>query len=270
MTDPSPRHVQLSRVGLHVLTWQGADPPIVLLHPNRTNARVWEHLVAASELDRHIVAVDHRGHGHSDWPERGYQLDDYVADDIELLESLDAGPVDLVGAATGGTVALLLASERPELVRRLVVIDPGLSLDPTINAMVQDQLLRQYRHDDWAAAVADMPFAEGWAPEVREHFAHHSLIEGPDGSVTWRYHLAAAQETESALEADLWYRIDVRCPALLVRGADSEVFDEVRMQRLAAAIATVETVAIEGANHRVMQDQPAALAAAIDRFLGPT
>ena len=86
--------VQLTRLTLHHLDWPAAtaeaaaEPPIVLLHPNRTNARVWDYVVEHSTLPNRWLAPDQRGHGRSDYPESGYQLDDYVTDLVELLDAL--------------------------------------------------------------------------------------------------------------------------------------------------------------------------------------
>lgn len=56
-------HVQLVSLDTHVLDWQGTDLPILLLHPNRTNARVWDFVVEYSGLKNRFLAPDARGHG---------------------------------------------------------------------------------------------------------------------------------------------------------------------------------------------------------------
>jgi pimeloyl-ACP methyl ester carboxylesterase len=259
------RSAQLPGVRLHYLYWPGTDPPVVLLHPNRTNARVWDHVVAGSRLPHAFFAPDHRGHGHSDWPAGGYDLADYLADDVAFLEQLGRGPVVLVGAATGGTVGLLLATQRPDLVRALVVVDPGLSLDPGITADVQQQIGQRY--PDLATARAAMPFSARWSPAVREHFADHSYYQVEPGVWAPRYLPDAARHTEAALQHDLWDRIAPACPVLAVRGQHSRVFDRSRMLRLAERAADCLLVEIPGADHRVGQDNPTALAGVLDAFV---
>jgi len=68
-----------------------------------------------------VIGIDQRGHGHSpDGPWRlSYQL---MADDTAaILRRLKVGPVDVVGHSDGGNIALLLARDHPELVRRVVI-----------------------------------------------------------------------------------------------------------------------------------------------------
>lgn len=262
------RRMRISEIELHYVEWIGNDPVVVLLHPNRTNARVWDFAVAHSELPNRFVALDHRGHGRSDWPERGYALEDYVGDDVEAIEGLaDGQPVVLVGAATGGNVALLLASERPDLVRGLVVVDPGLSLDPDINADVQQQIRSQYRFASMREAADALPFSDLWTDRMRAHFVSHTYRPDADGGVVATYHMAAVMETEAALEHDLWERIDVTCPLLAMRGGLSEVFDRERMLRLASIVDDCLIAEVPRADHRVMQDAPAAVAGLLDAFV---
>lgn len=86
------RDAALDRVRLHYVDWAGTDPVVVLLHPNRTNARVWDFVVAHSSLPNRYVALDHRGHGLSEWPAAGYTLEDYIADDVAFLGTSTPSP----------------------------------------------------------------------------------------------------------------------------------------------------------------------------------
>jgi 3-oxoadipate enol-lactonase len=265
-----PERIRISRgITLNVRVWPGLTPgpTVLLLHPNRTNSHVWDFVVAHSRLPNRFVAVDHRGHGDSDWPEHGYELDDYVEDDIALIEEQLDGPVVLVGAATGGNIALLLASRRPDLVLATIVVDPGLSLDPAINERVQDEIESGYSYADRAMALAAMPFSDLWSPHVRAHYGHHGFRDLEGGGVAGRYDKDAAQYTEALLEVDMWDRIDLRSPLLAVRGAESEVFDRQKLVRLGDMVAGSTIAEVVRANHRVTQDNPAVFAALMDAFV---
>lgn len=267
---PQSRTTALPGLSLHHLEWTGAGRTVVLLHPNRTNARVWDFAVDAMRRRDRVIALDHRGHGDSGWPEHGYQLEDYVTDDIAFIEALGSGPVDLVGAATGGNIALLLASARPELVRTLMVLDPGLSLDPDINRRVQEEIASAHALPSRRAAMDSMPFSDLWSPAMRAHYAEHGFRDNSDGTVSGRYRPKAAQETEAALEAHIWDRIAVQAPLMAVRGALSPVFDRPRMLRLARVVPQAMLVEVPRASHRVMQDNPRFVASLIDGFLDAT
>lgn len=262
----SSREVDLAEIRLHYLEWDGIEPPVLLLHPNRTNARVWDFVVDASALPNRFLAPDQRGHGLSDYPESGYLYEDYIADMLALLDDLGVARVHLVGAATGGNIALLMASDHGGRVESLTVIDPGLSLDPSINRRVQAQIASEYTFHSLEEARARMPFSDRWSDEMKEHYARYSFAIGEEGSATWRYDIPAVAATEHMLEEPLWDRLSVSCPTLAIRGVASEVFPAHNLQTLCEIVP--QTVAHEiDADHRVSQDNPLALAALLDGFI---
>ena len=261
------RRLRLPSIDAHFVDWDGDDPPVVLLHPNRTNARVWDHVVEHSRLRNRFIAPDARGHGLSSYPERGYGYEHYLDDLSDLFAALSLGPLHLVGAATGGNLALLWASQHPEAVLTVTVVDPGLSLDPAISRAVREQMVREFSFPSLAEARARMPFSRHWAEEMREHYSRHSFEQMPDGQVRWRYHPPGVVETEHLLETPIWDRIDIRCPMLAVRGKASAVFTADRMAELCKRVPDARSAEID-ADHRVSQDNPAGLAALVDEFVG--
>lgn len=263
--------VRLPRLDVHYLDWAERAPagaaPVLLLHPNRTNARVWDFVVDHSLLPNRFLAPDARGHGLSDYPESGYGYAEYLGDLIGLLDSLGIARVHVVGAATGGNLGLLLASEAPERVASLVVVDPGVSLDPELSRRVREQMVREFRFASLAEARARMPFSARWSEAMKDHYSAHSFRALDGGAVEWRYFPPGVVETEHLLETPIWDRIAVRCPTLAIRGAGSAVFPRANMERLCALIPGARGAEID-ADHRVSQDNPVDLASMIDRFVG--
>jgi pimeloyl-ACP methyl ester carboxylesterase len=265
------RFIDLPHLRLHLLEWPARDNeaiPILLLHPNRTNARVWDFVVEHLALRFRVLAPDARGHGLSDYPAEGYGYADYLDDLRGLLTALDVPRVHLVGAATGGNLALLLASESPDLVASVTVVDPGLSLDPAISAAVCEQMVREFRFASLTQARERMPFSEHWSEAMKTHYAHHSFSLLDGGAVEWRYYPPGVVETEHLLEAPIWDRLAVRCPLLVIRGTRSSVFPRSTAERLCAIFPGARTEEIE-ADHRVSQDNPQRLATLLEAFITP-
>lgn len=259
--------IRLPRLRVSYLDWSGEGPPIVLMHPNRTNARVWDFVVEESTLPNRFLAPDARGHGLSDYPERGYVLQEYVLDFIEFLDALQIDQVVLVGAATGGNVALLIATQYASRIAGLVVADPGLSLDKKISSDVKDEIVKNFRFLDFETAKAAMPFSALWSDDMKDHYASHGFKHLESGEVEWRYYPAGAQYTEGLLEEDMWDDINVTCPTLMMRGSESQVFPAHNMKRLQEMIPTSEAHNIDDCDHRISQDQPALMASLIDDFV---
>jgi pimeloyl-ACP methyl ester carboxylesterase len=119
-------YVQLGEVK----TWydeHGAGDPLVLMHGGLVDARFFAPNLHALAEHFHVYTPERRGHGHTPDVEGpiSYQL---MADDtIAFLETVVGEPVDLVGHSDGAFTAMLVAMQRPELVKRLVLISGGFN-----------------------------------------------------------------------------------------------------------------------------------------------
>lgn len=261
------------RVALHALDWDGCAPAVVLVHPNRTLNRVWDHVVAASRLPNRFVAPGLRGHGLSDYPPHGYRLADHRDDLIGLLEALGAGPVVLVGQATGAILALMIAHRRADLVRAVIAANPALAIPASVNDMVQSQVRAQSGFASRAAARDALPFSSRWTAGVVTHYLDHGLLRveaaGPDGGDLWRwrYHAAGVGECEADLVHDHSEAIRTDLPVLVFGGAEATVLPPATVDRVCALLPNHERALLPGADHRLSQDNPAGFAALMDAFV---
>jgi pimeloyl-ACP methyl ester carboxylesterase len=99
----------------------GDAPSLVLLHGGMCTADTWGMQVEALSATRRVLTPEQRGHGRTADPgEISYPL--MAGDTIAFLEAEARGPADLVGWSDGGNVALHVALERPDLVRKIVTI----------------------------------------------------------------------------------------------------------------------------------------------------
>lgn len=103
-------------------------PPVLLLHAWAESWRVFDRLRPLLDDSLHVVAFDQRGHGGSDKPAGGYDLESAADDVAALLHALDLPPAVLVGSSSGGYVAQQAAVAHPELVAGLVLVGAPRSL----------------------------------------------------------------------------------------------------------------------------------------------
>ncbi|MBV1856271.1 alpha/beta fold hydrolase [Catellatospora tritici] len=97
-------------------------PAVLLLHGLPSDATTWAHTMAGLAETHHLTALDQRGQGHSDRP-GSYSFELMRDDVLAFADELGLREVTLVGHSAGGTVACLVAQERPSWLARLVVED---------------------------------------------------------------------------------------------------------------------------------------------------
>jgi len=116
-------------VELHVEVRPGdrAAAPFVLVHGLASNARLWDGVADYLQAAGHtVVVIDQRGHGLSDAPDNGYDLDTAVADLLALMETLELERPVLAGQSWGGNVVLELGWRRPDAGRGIACVDGGV------------------------------------------------------------------------------------------------------------------------------------------------
>jgi pimeloyl-ACP methyl ester carboxylesterase len=143
---------------------------VVLLHGLASQRRFWN-LVVRRLGGVPVLAIDARGHGDSEQPETGYDLDT-VADDIALaVRAAGLTRACVVGHSWGGSVALTLAARHPDLVASVVAIDGGF-VEPG-RGEPRAEVRRRLEPPQVAVPASDLPglLADGpmrafWSDEV--------------------------------------------------------------------------------------------------------
>ena len=130
----------------------GEEPARVYVHGLGSISTVYHaHIAARPELaGRRSLFVDLPGHGVSDRPEDfGYTLEDHADALAAALDAADLTGVEIVAHSMGGSVALVLAHRRPELVSRLVLTEANLDASPPATA--GSTWIDAYEEDDFVA-----------------------------------------------------------------------------------------------------------------------
>lgn len=122
--------ITLRGLRTHVRHWGTPGAPrLFMLHGWMDVAASFQFLVDALERRWHVIAMDWRGFGETDWPSRypgtqSYWFGDYVADLEALLDHYQPeGQVDLVGHSMGANIVCIYAGVRPQRVRRVVDLE---------------------------------------------------------------------------------------------------------------------------------------------------
>jgi pimeloyl-ACP methyl ester carboxylesterase len=141
-----------------------SGPPMVLLHGGSGRWQGWGPVIPALVDRWHLYAPDFRGHGKSGWVPDHYRLTDYAADMVAFLEHSVGEPAVLWGHSLGAMVALMVAAERPELVRAVINSDAPLQLDASREALTRTRPMVR----GWRALVGTGCSVEEIAAALRE------------------------------------------------------------------------------------------------------
>lgn len=270
MTDePIDRWITANGLHLHCLEWGSADAPaMVLLHGIGDNAHIWDDLAASLRDRMRIIAPDQRGHGRSDRAvPPAYRCENYVADLVALMEVLSPDRAVVGGHSMGALHATAYAALMPERVSGLIHVD----IEPCPPDWNRKYLLNLYRdlpHDyssleEYVGEIAkNCPHAE---PSRMMRYAALALDREADGRLRCQYD----REVLRAFEGyDLRPGLgNIGCPALLVRGAESQVMTRPVTEEMARAIPKAEIAEIPESAHPVMMENPAAFRRVVQDFL---
>ncbi len=111
---------------------QGRGDPLVLLHGGAVDARFFEHNVGPLAEHFRVITTDLWGHGRSADRDGPFSLNSFAADVAALIERVAGGPAHVLGHSIGAAVALILALQRPDLVRQLIQISGGFNTEAEI------------------------------------------------------------------------------------------------------------------------------------------
>ncbi|MEY2420811.1 MAG: hypothetical protein QOI95_878 [Acidimicrobiaceae bacterium] len=120
-----------------VKTWYevvGEGDPLVLLHGGMSDSTAWGMQVPAFGEAYQVFSPDRRAHGKTPDVQGPLTYDAMAADTVAFLETVVGGPAHLVGWSDGGIVALLVSLQRPDLLRRQVVIGANFHHDGLLDA----------------------------------------------------------------------------------------------------------------------------------------
>src|SRR5688500_6876944 len=101
---------------------QGDGPPVLLIAGTGMPAAMWSVLIAPHLLDAgyRVITYDNRGIAPSDVPPPPYTVEEMAGDAVAVVEGVGGGPVAVMGASLGGTIAQELTLRRPDLVAAVI------------------------------------------------------------------------------------------------------------------------------------------------------
>ena len=129
----APHYFDVSGHRMHYVD-EGQGDPVVMVHGNPTWSFYYRDLIEALKSEHRTIALDHVGCGRSDKPDDDaydYTLQSRVSDLGALVEALDLRDITLVVHDWGGMIGMAWATQNPDLIKRLVILNTAAFLLPS-------------------------------------------------------------------------------------------------------------------------------------------
>ena len=253
---------------------RGAERPVLALHCSLAHAGAWgplaEHLTGVT-----ITATDQPGHGRADdWDGQSDLHGATTHASIAMAEHLGQGaPMDLFGHSFGGTVALRVALERPDLVRSLTLVEPVIfaaarsaehpAYAPFRSAHLEFADLVRAGQREAAAAVFHSQWGNGASFAELPAKTRAYMVE--------RIHFIVAQNPVLLDDAAGLLRYmgleALGIPVLLIDGAQSPPIIHAVHDELSRRLPQVQRLSVQGAAHMVSITHASALAPVVQAHL---
>lgn len=250
---------------LHYYEWGDCANPHVLVcvHGLTRNGRDFDFLAQALADRFRVICPDVAGRGASDWLDvkQDYGMVQYLHDMTTLVARIAPGPtfeISWVGTSMGGLIGILMAALPGNPIRRLVVNDVGMRVpkaalerlaryvgkDPRFNSL--DELEAHTRR-------VSAPFGPLTDAQWR-HLTEHNARRFPDGRWGYGYDPAIGDALQGELEdVDFSAHWDaIRCPTLVLRGAQSDVLLHETAQAMTERGPRAILVELDGVGHAPM------------------
>jgi pimeloyl-ACP methyl ester carboxylesterase len=266
---------------VHYLEWgNGRRGTVVALHGGGQSAYMFEELGAALRGRFRVVAPDLPEHGDSDplldgdWGRHGL-----ARSVLAFLAELGIDRAAFVGASVGGITSITVGVLVPRLLESLVLIDVA----PNMEAAGRARLIEFFtKVDSFASLEEAAQTITEFLPSrknVRAENLARSLRQTPDGRWIWKHGLGRRQKETAEQEPYVGTAIDpileglnddartLTCPALILRGAKSDLLTEEAAFQLADSLRQAEVGTVAGGGHMAVGDNPTASITMITDFL---
>lgn len=269
---PADRCQSVHGMNFHYLEWGTPGQPVILmLHGGGQQAHSWDFISLPLSEQYHILALDQRGHGDSDWAADGdYSIEAHQADLDGFVAALGLRDFHLIGHSMGGRNSYVWASRHPAILRSLVIVDTGPVAQSRGRNRIQNFRELPDELDSFEEFAARVQEYTGRSREQTLGALQYSIRQRPDGKWSWKYDKALrtpGRQAPAWSESQLWDAVSkIDCPTLITRGGDSDIFADETMRRMQQVIPHCAAVTIPAAGHLVAGDNPAAFLAAIQNF----
>lgn len=242
-------------------------PALVFGHSLLFDHRMWAPQVADLSRDFRCVAIDFKGHGHSDEPRSGMTMLEHAEDYGKVMDHLGIESAVLVGLSMGGMAAMPFALAHPSRVRALVLLDTSAEPEPGA-ARAKNQAL--------AVTARLFGISDFIMKRVNDlMWSRRFQLERPDLVSEWStrvkalprravYRAVVSVMGRKAIGPRL---ADIRCPTLVIVGDEDKATPPATNRHIADTIPGAEFTLLPRTGHIANLEEPDLVTKLIRAFL---
>lgn len=234
--------------------------PLVLIHGYTDNSRSWS-LLAPELADRHIYAVDLRGHGESAAPECCYTLTDFSHDLERFMVAQEIETADIVGHSLGSMTAALFAAQHPDMVDKLVLISTAATMPKASGDWLWENVPQLPETLD-----PNSQFMKDWYWNPTPPSADFIDRERAESAATPKHVWTGVLD---GLTMTDWspYAERIEAPTLILWGDQDGLFGEVSQELVKQILPEARHETFKGFGHNMFWETPETVGPIIEAFL---
>ena len=249
-------------------------PPLVLVHGSLGDYRVWSPVQGLLSRTNKVITVSLRHFFPDHWDGKGGQftIPQHVDDLIAFIDALELGPVNLCGHSRGGHIAFRVAGLRPDLINKLILAEPGGTLDDTLAPSAEPGAppMKRIHVEEASKRIAEGDIDGGlriFKDSIDGEGAWMSLTAADRQQRRDNAHTLLAQTSE---QRQPYARADaeaIAVPTLFIGGGNTSGLLPVVLRALAAHVPGAQVAMIPDATHVMFVQQPEFFSGAVLTFL---
>jgi esterase len=242
----------------------GQGKPLILLHGLFGSADNWGSIAKHFSQYYQVISVDLRNHGRSPHSE-SQTYTDMAEDLIELCDALNLDTIDLLGHSLGGKVAMQFATQYPERVDRLIVVDIAMRTYPDAQTYLIDAMMAVDLSAVQSRSEVDQILSSTIDNVKVRQFLLMNLVKADD-KLQWRINLPALKANYPVIRQAVCESAQYDKPCLFIRGERSDYVRDDDVEQIKAHFTQAQFASLP-AGHWVHAEQPQAFIEAVAQFL---
>ena len=247
-------------------------PQMLCIHGSAAHAHWFDFVAPGFTQDYHVIALDMRGHGDSDWDRSAtpeYNYDRYAADVHALTEKLNLRDFILAGHSMGGLLSIVYAATYPGRARAFIMIDSSVNLPAErvagMNAVGSREGSSYADQNEFVAKFKVRPAGSSATPDIVRYLGLHSGRQFEDGR--WRNKVDRNVYATRKAHILFPYWDHIKIPALLMKGDRSNRVSPEVIAEVKARAPQVMVDEVPGCDHHVTLDNPLGFIEVATKFL---